>query len=138
MTRIKEEEIIVACLPSEDNEFYVTWGRELLKNNLSFANEVLRQLVTLNTALLGGGIAFLNDTMIHPGFKQVIIVLFFLSLAVSFVGIMPYQGAIDARIPAEVKRYKEGAFRWKQRYLWTAGGLLVTGFLVSLVGLVAR
>ncbi len=134
----KKSQIIEAQPPSEEDHFYLTWGRETLKNNLAFTNEVLRQLVTLNVSLLGGSIAFLDEKLIDPNFKKVVIILFFLSLVVSFIGMMPYQSTVDLRIPAKIKENRAKAFKWKRRCLWIAGGLLGAAFVTALLGLIVH
>lgn len=136
MTDTKRKNVMAGSPPSEDEEFYVLWGRETLKNNLAFTNDVLRQLVTLNTALLGGSIAFLDEKLISSTFKGGIVVLFFLSLITSFVGMMPYQHSVDLRLAEEIRQHKENAFRWKRYCLWVAGILLASGFIIALIGIV--
>jgi len=39
--------------PSEDDTFYLTWGKETLKNNINLSNDILKQIITLSSALLG-------------------------------------------------------------------------------------
>ncbi len=138
MANIKKRQPIKGTPPLEDEEFYVLWGRETLKNNLAFTNDVLRQLVTLNAVLLGGSIAFLDDSLVDSTFKKVIILLFFLSLVFSFVGMMPYGHSVDLRLPEDIRRHKEFAFKLKRYFLWTAGALLASGFIVALVGLIVH
>ncbi len=70
MSNVRKQNIPEGSRPSEEEEFYVAWGRETLKSNLVFANEVLRQLVTLSATLLGGSIAFLDASLIDVLFKR--------------------------------------------------------------------
>lgn len=136
MDEENKNQILEGSPPNEDDIFYISWGRESLKNNLVFANEVLRQLVTLNSALLGGSIAFLDETIIAVSFKVWVIVAFFLSLIMSFVGMMPYEGSVDLRIPKQIKQHKEDALKSKRCYLWIAGILLGIGFGIALAGII--
>ena len=124
--------------PSSDDMFYFRWGRETVKNNLTLVNEVLRQLVTLNSALLGGSIAFLDDSVVGAAFKPWIVFAFLASLIGSFLGMMPYEATVDVRVPEEVKRHKDDALRSKRRYLWTAGGCMALGFALAVGGMIAR
>jgi hypothetical protein len=121
--------------PSSDDMFYFRWGRETLKGNLTLANEVLRQLVTLNSALLGGSIAFLDEAVVDASFKPWIVGAFTISLILSFVGMMPYEALVDLRVPEEVRRHKELAFKSKRRYLWSAGVCLAAGFGLAIAGM---
>jgi len=138
MSERKNDMIPEGTSPTEEDKFFILWGRESLKNNLVLANEVLRQLVTLNSALLGGSIAFLDEKVIAPSFKVWVIVAFSLSLIVSFLGMMPYEGSVDLRIPEQIKQHKEKALKSKRRYLWAAGLLLGFGFAFALAGMISR
>lgn len=39
--------------PTEEEIFYSTWGRETVKNNINLCNDILKQLITISSALLG-------------------------------------------------------------------------------------
>lgn len=138
MSERKNDTIQEGTPPTGDDKFFTLWGRESLKNNLVLANEALRQLVTLNSALLGGSIAFLDEKVITPYFKVWVIVAFFFSLIVSFLGMMPYEGSVDLRIPEQIKQHKEKALKSKRWYLWTAGLFLGLGFAFALLGMISR
>jgi hypothetical protein len=124
--------------PTEEEEFYVQWGFETIKNNLKFLNEVLRQLVTLSATLLGGSIAFLDTSMIDARYKNAAVAFFFLSLLSSFLGILPYRGEINPLNPNSVKRHKEAAYKSKRFYLLLTELLLALGFLITVIGMVVR
>ncbi|MFD2273724.1 hypothetical protein ACFS07_29065 [Undibacterium arcticum] len=49
--------------------FYFEWARESIKSSIALANDILKQLVTLNTALLGGASVLLNEELIDPAGK---------------------------------------------------------------------
>ncbi|MEO0127643.1 MAG: hypothetical protein ABIL44_07835 [candidate division WOR-3 bacterium] len=123
--------------PSEEEVFYTKMARETLKNNLQFANEVLRQLVSITSVLLGGFIIFQ-----YPGFSQVmrqfIIILLLGSLIIALIGILPFEGSVDIRMPNEIKKHKEEALKWKHIHLWLAAGLLVISLTIAFVALVSK
>jgi hypothetical protein len=123
--------------PTEEDKFYIQWGRETIKNNLNFANEVLRQLITLNSALLGGSIVFLDEKLVKPPFRGLVISAFTLSLIFSFIGMMPYEATIDIRSPQDIKDHKQKALKHKRIYLWIAGFLILAGFLIAFAGVMA-
>jgi hypothetical protein len=129
---------IQATSPSEEEEFYVAWGRETLKYNITFTNEVLRQLVTLNSTLLGGSIIFISDDFMNPAFKNFAIIFFFIALIFSFIGVMPYRGFVDLRIPEEIKKHKASTLRWKGYFLWTSGGCTALGFIAAVIGILVH
>ena len=121
--------------PSDEEDFYLTWGQELPKTNLALLNDVLKQLVTLNTALLGGSVVFLSRTVMGAEFRNAVISMFLLSLCTAFVGILPYIRRIILRDPNHVKQVIQSAFTWKLHLVRIAAAFLVLGFIVALVGL---
>ena len=74
--------VIKGTKPDPTDVFYAEWGDELIKRNLTFLNDVLRQLVTLSTAMLSGSIIFLNDAMISRGLKLATIAMFLCALVI--------------------------------------------------------
>jgi hypothetical protein len=127
----------VGRAPTREGLFYVEWGAETLKRNLTLANEVLRSLLTLSATMLGGSIAFL-DKVAAPPFPAIAAAVFLLALGASLLGVLPYEGKADLRIPKQIERHKRAAFDKKLGLLKAAGGLLVIGFLLALVGMMAR
>ncbi len=121
MTHIDKTTPIKATAPSEDDEFYISWGRETLKNNINFLNEVLRQLVSLNVALLGGSIIFLDNRFVDDTFKVIVILAFLFSLMFSFAGIMPYGRSVDLRVAEDIRKHKRFVFILKLYFTQTAG-----------------
>lgn len=113
-------------------------GRETLKNNINFLNEVLRQLVSLNVALLGGSVIFLNDTFMNSTFKVFVILVFLLSLMFSFVGIMPYGRSVDLRVAEDIRKHKRFVLTFKLYFTGTAGILLGAGFILALIGILVH
>lgn len=124
--------------PSEEEKFYVAWGYRTLTDTLPFLNEVLRQLVTLSSTLLGGSIAFLDDKMINLTLKKFVLIVFFATLIISFFGILPYNETFDVRKPSETKRYVDNVIKLKLLYVRIACILLGTGFVLALIGLLVK
>lgn len=120
---------------SPEQEFYYQWGLETLKNNFTVLNDVLRQLVTLSASLLGGSIAFLNPRLIGTGYKNAVVITFFVALVFDFFGMMPYEGKFDPQVPDSVKRHKDRAVRRKRIWAWITAGLLTAAFLLATVGM---
>jgi len=136
MSEQHEESTMKVLEASEEDVFYAEWGRETFKNNLTFANEVLRQLVTLSSSLLGGAIAFLEKTNIPPTYIKVILILVFLSLIASFLGLLPYEEVINIRNPKLVRKFKRRALNIKRIFLYTSATILSIAFGVAIAGVV--
>jgi hypothetical protein len=138
MSHVDKSKPIKGTAPSEDDEFYISWGRETLKNNINFLNEVLRQLVSLNVALLGGSIIFLDNRFVNDTFKALVMLAFLFSLMFSFAGIMPYGRSVDLRVAEDIRKHKRFVFSLKFYFTVMAGILLGAGFIVALVGLLVH
>ncbi|MCC8198825.1 MAG: hypothetical protein LIP06_09710 [Tannerellaceae bacterium] len=112
--------------PTEEEFFYTTWGKETLKNNINLCNDILKQLITLSTTLLGVTIIF--DTIITVYFlKLLVMVLFFASLIIAFLGILPYERKVILDAPQDIKTHKEKTLKHKRTYLWSSAFCLVSG-----------
>jgi hypothetical protein len=122
--------------PTDESLLFISLGEEQIKRAVPFLNEVLRQLVTLSTALMGGSIAFLKaDTPIHPTAKTSAAVLFLLALLAALFGVLPYRSTIRPLFPNDIKRSVQAAMVWKDRLVWLSSGFLVVGLVVVLFGL---
>ena len=76
----KKKEPNAGQKPSSDDDFYLDWGKESLKNNIKLANDILKQLITLSTALLGVSIIY-EKIVEDENLRVVVLILFFLSLS---------------------------------------------------------
>lgn len=118
--------------PGEDELMYISMARQTLSNNLTFANEVLRHLVSLDSVLLSGFIIFENG-MVPQCAKRIVVLLLLGSLILSLVGMLPYEGFVDIRMPDEVRMHKEHALNWKRTFLFLASCTLVAGLVMAFV-----
>lgn len=116
---------------TEDEAFYIKWGYETVKANIGTANEVLKLLITINVALIGGGAAFLYKSDVPESFRITILAAFFIGLILAFIGIFPRESAIDIRIPAKIKTHKNRVLNSKRRFLWAASTFTIFGLLAS-------
>ncbi|WP_143063041.1 hypothetical protein [Halopseudomonas bauzanensis] len=122
----------IARQPTEDEMFYRQWGYETVKANISTANDVLRLLITVNVALLGGGAAFLHESTIAEGVRIVLLVSFFIALTIALIGVYPKESKIDARIPSDVKQHKDAVLQRKRLFLKLGSGFTLAGLLASI------
>jgi hypothetical protein len=114
--------------------FLVEWAQDTAKRSIPFLNETLRTLVTLNVALLGGGLVLLREG-VAPGWARAAALLaFLLSLAAAFRGVLPFEGSPHLQMPAEIRAHKAAALRHKRRWLWLSSWLIVAGFAAAVAG----
>jgi hypothetical protein len=123
--------------PTTEDEFYLEWGKESLKNNINLANEILKQLITLSTALLGVSIIF--DKIVSDEILRIVVLsLFFISLVLSLLGILPYEKNVALNSPTEIKKFKRKALTQKRIYIWISGAGLTFGFAIILAELIFK
>jgi hypothetical protein len=121
--------------PDPEAEFFADWGLETFKRNLTFVNETLRSVMTLSSALAGGSVVFGVQSGLSPSARVIAGFLFFAALIVSLVGVLPYHGQVDLRVPADIRQHKETALRLKLCCVWVAAFLIVLGLFAALIGL---
>lgn len=124
--------------PSAEDLFYLQWGQETIKKNIENAHGVLTQLLTLNTALIGGGVAFMKPESISSTWLGISLFLFFMGLVFSFLGVLPHETKVNPISPSKIREHKESALQKKRGLMWssavaTGGGLatLVIGVISS-------
>ncbi len=122
--------------PSPEEVFYLQWGREALKNNINLLNDVLRQLVTLDTALLAALIGFLHEIQIPEWSKAIVLSSVSISLLLAFIGVLPYRAEVDLRKPEHIRVHKEKALSYKRRFLTVAAIFFFLTFAFSILGLI--
>ena len=115
--------------PTSEELFYIKWGRETHKDNIGVLNNVLRQFITLDTALLAGLIAFFDKIEICKWIKVLSCALLMFSLLVAVFGIIPISRDLDLRRPDLIKARKKRVLIRKKRLMWIS----VSSFLLSFV-----
>ncbi len=120
---------------SNEDRFYLNWAMDTVKLNISLANDILKQLITLSTALLGISLIF-ESIVSSEGLKIIVLFSFFFCLIVSLLGLLPYEREVDISSPSDIKEHKINALKHKRMYLWIASGFLLLGFVIILGELV--
>lgn len=115
--------------PTCEELFYIKWGRENLKDNIAVLNNVLRQFITLDTALLAALIAFFDKIEIGKWIKVLSCMLLMFSLAMALFGVIPRSSELDLRQPNSIKTHKDKVLIWKKRLMWIS----VSSFMLSFV-----
>jgi len=130
--------VATAKKPTPEETFYADWARESIRHNLDLANDILRQLITLNTALLGGSVLFLDEHLVPSPLRFLAILSFLVALILSFLGVLPYEGQVDIRNITAVREHKQKAFRHKHAFLWYSAFGMALGFGFAIAGLLIK
>lgn len=122
----------------EEVEFFASWGDALLKETLPFLNQVLRQFVTLNAALLAGVAAFSDKGLMDRGLSITSMVLLLLALSAAIIGILPHGGWQRRCAGLEIREAVRGATEFKNWCVWLSAVMLLAALVVLTVGIIAR
>jgi hypothetical protein len=127
----------VGLKPSQKALEQYQWVRDSVRTSAATVNEVLRLLLTLTTALLGGSVAFLNQTSMHHNAKIIGCCFLLASLYVSLWGSLPGNAKLD---PDRVDRDETIALReyllyWKLLCLRLSCFFLGAALLTFVIGL---
>jgi len=95
--------------PTKNELFYIKWGEESIKKNIENAHSTLTQFLTLNTALMGGSILFMKPENINKEWLSLSLILFFIGLFTSFLGILPHETKVNPISPSQIKEHKNNA-----------------------------
>lgn len=117
--------------PTAEEIFYTTWGQETVKSNINLCNDILKQLITISSALLGVSIIF-EQIVTSETLKFFVLLSFFISLIIAFIGLLPYENKVRLDTPEDIKEHKRKALKHKRRYLWISAMTIVVGFALIL------
>ena len=107
-----------------------------MKKNIEIAHGTLVQLLTLNTTLLGGIIVFLKPEIIGKEFFWISYFFFFLSIFLSFLGVLPHESTVSTISPSEIKKHKTDVLRRKLMFMRFVAVFTGSGLLIIAIGLI--
>jgi len=123
--------------PTEEDLFYISWGYETVKNNIALCNDILKQIITLSSALLGVSIIY-DHIVSNETLKIFVLLSFFISLIIALIGLLPYENNVSLDTPEEIKTHKRTALTHKRRYLWSSAMFIVIGFALIIAELLFK
>jgi hypothetical protein len=123
--------------PTEE-KFYLEWGLETFKNNVTRLNDLQKNLVTLSVSLLAGTLIFYNDTYSVPVFKILASITLLVGAIVSVLGSMPHESRVELRSPRQIKILKEKTFSIKKRWYYASICLIYGGLVFALLGFMMK
>ena len=110
--------------PTEKELFYLSWGPEIMKNSFNLTNELLKQQISICTALIGASLIFQDilgktskttKSLEHaPKLQFVVAMFFFLGLIAAFVGLIPFQREVCLDSPDDIERFHKDALSFKR------------------------
>ena len=105
-----------------------------LERMVSTTDDMLKTLITMSSALLAVGVIF-DDFVKSPLVRAIIILLFFIGLIISFLGVLPFKIRYDIEDTGEQKEQQIAIFKRKRRHLWLSAGATASGFMLIIADL---
>ncbi|MFO0937678.1 MAG: hypothetical protein U0798_14320 [Gemmataceae bacterium] len=125
-----------ARLATPDETFYAERGKQYFLQAIPTLNDVLGKLLTLATALAGGGLVIGNGTVISKPVGVVVVFLFIISIVFSLVGLWPNFREMDKFSTDEIRNFTRHLIQRKRLMLSLAGICIVTGLVIALIGMI--
>jgi hypothetical protein len=116
----------------------VEWATEARRKQLGSLGEALQRLVVLETAVLGGSAALLNQVPAPAACKSLAVIFILASLALSLFGVNPLSGQYHPNCPEEIIAARQRGIRIRSRLLFWSCGLLFAGFAVIVGGMIGK
>jgi hypothetical protein len=92
-----------------EEKFYLDWGLDTIKSNISRLNDIQKTMATLSVSLLGGSLVFYGDAITTPVFKTLATIVLIFAALVSILGSMPSKYYLALDNPAQINTSKEKA-----------------------------
>ncbi len=133
-----DEEELVSIEPTADDLFYTNWARNVYEGRWKFVADSLRELVVVNTVLFGGSLAFLDEKVLHQGFRTPVVICFLISLIISLHGMVPVRRVFDLTSVPQAKANYRRSLNRKGWSVQACFGFLVLGLVLVMIGVAFR
>jgi len=114
------------------------WAIEARRKQLGYLGDALQRLVVLETALLGGSAALLNQVPAPTACKTIAVVLLLVSLGLSLFGVNPITERFDPNCAKEIIAARQRGVERRSRLLYWSCVCLFAAIAVIVGGLVGR
>lgn len=125
-------------IATDEEKEAVEWAAEVRRKQLGILGEALQRLVVLETAVLGGSAALLNQIPAPTGCKTLGVLLLLMALVASLVGAGPVSTRYALNCAKEIIAARQSAARRRERLLRISGFLLFAAFAVIVGGLIGK
>lgn len=109
--------------------------KQEIQRLVSVTDDMLKTLISMSSALLAVGVIF--DSFVKvPIMRVIILLMFFIGLIISFLGVLPLNVRYDIEDVEEQKQQQIVIFLRKRRHLWLSAAAMVMGFLLVIFDLI--
>jgi len=120
--------------PTAEEIEQVTWAEEAIRAAPGLLRDNLRQLITLDTALLAGSAAFLDKMPMLKELKVLGVALLLISLFSALWGSLPREAQVCPYAPDEIRRARATNLNARLWSLRAAGTFLFLALVVFTIG----
>lgn len=106
-----------------------------LERLIATTDTMLNTLITMSSALLAVVVIFENFVKSPLG-RIIIVLIFFIGLVISFLGVLPFNIRYDIEEEEELKQQQINTFLRKRKHLWLSAGVLAGGFTLIVIDLI--
>lgn len=129
---------VPARYPTSEELYYAAWGQEMHRGGWKLTADSLRDLIAINTVLIGGAIGLLDDKVMNSSVRPWVIGLFLGSLLVSLSAILPYGERVDLNRIDKLESLYRKTMASRVTKIWFGATLLAAGLLTAFVGILCR
>lgn len=129
--------VVKSRKPTEKDEFYLSWGRELIKNEFNLSNDLLKQQITLSLGILAVSFIFENLFNESHALRNWTLTSFFFSLLSSFIGVMPFtRQDVWLDSPDDIENFKRDALKFKRTCYISSAVFIIVGILLIMIKMI--
>ena len=122
----------------EEEEFFLDWGRETLKNSITRVDEMLARQLSIAVALAGGGLVALDKSVLPAALSPVVVSLLLFSALFAYSGVEPRRLPLNMDDAEQIRRHKEQTLLRKSNRLRWASVCLGLALVIGIVGISIR
>jgi hypothetical protein len=126
---------IVGEEPTAEEIEQAEWAEEAIRTAPALIRDSLRQLITLDTALLAGSAALLTRASLPKLAAAIGIIALLISLSLALWGSMPREGRLRPCAPNQIRRFRERNLKARMCALQWACGFFFASLIVFAAGL---
>ena len=124
--------------PASDMDlFHLRWGQEMYRDGYKVPVEMLRQIVTLTTALLAGSVGLLNAGLMTATGRALMLAFLLASLGAALMGLLPRERTVDLISPSDLAEFRTEAMGRRLYWLRIAAVFLFVGLACGVGGVLA-
>lgn len=117
--------------PSAEESFLLDWIKEAGKGSYAVVADVLKQLVTINSAFVGTLLLFADKSILDRRAANVLVFALIFAAIVAFVGLVPDRKRIPFNDLDAINRVRERQMGWKYWCMLISATVMLASLLLA-------